>query len=195
MVKVKEFACGCSVRTGALIILWTTLILDGIRSLSYFARLLYDPNWTYYARTAQGHSALLTIFLDMVFLTACTAGMAVSTFGLYAIQKRKPEFLNLCYYYYLGYTAYWVFIVLIIVIKPSFYYDVTVISPIHYFARYNGIERYTMVFALAYFFLAVFTGYMAVVLKSCKEYMVTNTEEGFDPEMPDPTTLGYKAAS
>ncbi|XP_065204653.1 uncharacterized protein LOC135834653 isoform X2 [Planococcus citri] len=109
MVKVREFCCGCSLRSGTFIIAWGSLMnccLFFILCIVNYLSLLRQSKYNYSSSQSSYLYSVATpspyIFTYNVIRIA--VGIAVSIVAIWAIQKNKVKFLD-GLFWYLCYTA------------------------------------------------------------------------------------------
>lgn len=120
--------------------------------------------------------------------------------------------------------VYWIFIVVIIIIFPSWYDYVTIFSPFYFFAQYQEVEDNKFWFAVGHLFLlglyikhhthqrciasqhficalkinncsvAALTWYFTTTIESHLDDMAKNEANNFNREIPDPEAYDNSAS-
>ncbi|XP_065204670.1 uncharacterized protein LOC135834660 [Planococcus citri] len=181
--KAKECCCGCTLRTGTLILLWMILILNSLDAIYYLSQLLYKS----------GVVTFMTFRAAYLFVS-CITGVIVSLFGIFGIQKNIPKYLSYSYYYILYDVAFLFMCAIVALVKPTWhrYY----ILADKYALSAPGGGEFTVIIIIVYFFAGGLLSYFAIIVRSCRDAMEKNPTRarGQFNGMPDPAAAGYNVA-
>ncbi|XP_065204676.1 uncharacterized protein LOC135834663 isoform X2 [Planococcus citri] len=184
--RPKEFCCGCTLRTGALILLWIVLIFDSIGLIWYLREIVYGKY--FYASGVK--NTVMKIRAYYFFLWS-TVGVITSLYGLFGVQKNIPRYLTYSYYYFLYYVAFVFLCAIVVLANPNWHRNYIMADG--YLAYGSGSELTLIVFIM-YVFAGAILSYFAIIVRSCRDTMEKNQANNQFNAMPDPATSGYNVA-
>ncbi|XP_065204663.1 uncharacterized protein LOC135834656 [Planococcus citri] len=196
MVKVKEFCCGFSLRSGTYIAAWGLLVwsfyifIQAVYYFIYIQRLL-----TRYNTSEVPKSWSLLPYLLAYDVTRTTTGITVSLTAIWALQKNNPKFLSglLWYLYYSIIFTIFEEIFLIFAFdleKFILRLNPTINSYLPFDSKSEGSDEIALVF-LIYLFGIGAASYFALIVKSYRDYSLRNEAHNVQYVGPDATTVGY----
>ncbi|XP_065204650.1 uncharacterized protein LOC135834649 [Planococcus citri] len=201
MVKVKEFCCGCSLRTGTLIIAWISLVYN-CALLAFVSRssLTLYRRWSQfepYSRSKYFSASELpqppSVLILVYFLFTIIPGILASLVTIWAIQKNKAKYLNFLFWYLCYMVIVSAIIGISIMIKPTWKQKFDDLVPWSLRFHNRSIDEITFYFITSLFDIALLS-YFALVVKSCRDYALRNEAQDVRFVGPDVTTIGYVAA-
>ncbi|XP_065204664.1 uncharacterized protein LOC135834657 [Planococcus citri] len=188
MVKVKEFCCGCSLRSGTYIAAWGLLVW------SFYIFIVAVYYFMFILRLATKTSSW-TRCLFAYDVTRTTIGMTVSLIAIWALQKNKSKFLSgLLWYLYYSITFTILDEMLLIFafdVEVSYLWTLNLMG--HSYVRSGRSEDIALIFLIYLFGIGV-ASYFALIVKSYRDYSFRNEAHNVQFVGPDATTVGYITA-
>ncbi|XP_065204651.1 uncharacterized protein LOC135834651 [Planococcus citri] len=200
MVKVREFCCGCSLRSGTFIIAWGSLMnscLFFILCIVNYLNLLRRSklNSSYQSSYSSYTISTPSPYIFMYNIIRIAVGIAVSILAIWAIQKNKVKFLD-GLFWYLCYTAgALAFSSILVLFLPSWELALSGENPIvQGQIKYSSELENRMFLFFLYLFGIGMLSYFALVVKSFRDYSLRNSAQNGQFVGPDPTAVGFLAA-
>ncbi|XP_065204665.1 uncharacterized protein LOC135834659 [Planococcus citri] len=198
MVKVKEFCCGFSLRSGTYIAAWGLLVWSSylfIQAVYYYMHIQRLFTQYHISDSEVPKSWSLLPYLLAYDVTRTTTGITVSLIAIWALQKNKSKFLNgLLWYLYYSITFTILEEILLI-----FAFDLetfllrlnpTVRNYLPFDSESEGSDEIALVF-LIYLFGIGAASYFTLIVKSYRDYSLRNEAHNVQYVGPDATTIGY----
>ncbi|XP_065204662.1 uncharacterized protein LOC135834654 isoform X4 [Planococcus citri] len=172
MVKVKEFCCGCSLRSGTYIAAWGLLVPK-------LNHCLFTQVWSfylcisavYYFMFIQRWTTKTSSWLPYLLayeVTRTTIGMTVSLIAIWALQKE-------------------ILVIFALEVERS----LSGLNPLaSFYFGYGSSEDVALIF-LIYLFGIGAASYFALIVKSYRDYSLRNEARNVQYVGPDATTIGY----
>ncbi|XP_065204654.1 uncharacterized protein LOC135834654 isoform X1 [Planococcus citri] len=201
MVKVREFCCGFTLRTGTLIISWSLLVYNCIllpataQLYFYVFRLSRKDFMIEYGGYRFDVAEPPSPYIFAFNILAIVVGIGVSILAIWALQKNEAKFLNGLFWYLCCSVIFTAFSEVLNFIDPLLEESFNGANPITYIIQFHREDtEYIAFLSLAYLFQMGILSYFALVVKSCRDYALMNDTRNVKFVGPDATSVGYIAA-
>ncbi|XP_065204661.1 uncharacterized protein LOC135834654 isoform X3 [Planococcus citri] len=184
MVKVKEFCCGCSLRSGTYIAAWGLLVWSFYLCISAVYYFMFIQRWT--TKTSSWLPYLLAYEV-----TRTTIGMTVSLIAIWALQKNKCKFLSGLLWYLCYSITFTILQEILVIFALEVERSLSGLNPLaSFYFGYGSSEDVALIF-LIYLFGIGAASYFALIVKSYRDYSLRNEARNVQYVGPDATTIGY----